>query len=300
MSGVPESREKPKGTLVAVGGNEDKVKDLKVLRTIAGLPEGGTKIVEVIPTASEIPKEVGQGYIQAFNKIGITEVRVMEIASRGESRDPDFVRRIREADVVFFTGGDQLRITSILGGSPVFDAVREHYWNGGVVAGTSAGAAAMSATMIFEGSSEQSMKKGNVQMVPGLGLLRRGTIDTHFIQRGRVSRLLEVVASNPGLIGIGLGEDTGIIVRDGEQVETIGTGVVVIVDGHEIRYSNISAIRLGQPIAVEHMVIHTLVEGAKYDLRQQKYSPPAHVAPQEAYPPPPGGPPAAGPGPTPT
>lgn len=286
---------RPKGTLVAVGGNEDKEKDLSVLRTILGLPEGGTNVVEVIPTASEIPKEVAAVYVQAFGKIGISNVRVMNIQARSEARDADLVRRIREADVVFFTGGDQLRITSLIGGSPVLDAIKDHYYNGGVVAGTSAGAAAMSATMIFEGEAEKSMRKGNVQMVPGLGLLRTATIDTHFIQRGRVSRLLEIVASNPGLIGVGLGEDTGIIVRDGNSVETIGTGVVVIVDGHEIRSSNIAAIKIGQPIAVEHMVVHTLVEGARYDLREQRYHPPP-IAPR-APPTPPAPPPASPPPP---
>ena len=285
-------RGKPKGALVAVGGNEDKEKDLKVLRIIAGLPEGGTRTVEVIPTASEIPKEVGQAYIAAFSKIGISNVHVMDIQERQQARDPEFVRRIRECDVVFLTGGDQLRLTSLLGGSPVLEAIKDHYWNGGVVAGTSAGAAAMSATMIFEGDAEKSMKKGNVQMVPGLGLLRTATIDTHFIQRGRVSRLLEVVASNPGLVGLGLGEDTGIVIRDGVRVEVIGTGVVVVVDGHDIRYSNITAIRLGQPIAVEHVVVHTLVEGANYDLHEQRYHrpalPPREVRPAAPAPPEPG------------
>ena len=275
-------RSKPKGALVAVGGNEDKEKDLRVLRIVAGLPEGGTTTVEVIPTASEFPREVGQAYIGAFSKIGISNVHVMDIQERQQARDPEFVRRIRECDVVFLTGGDQLRLTSLLGGSPVLEAIKAHYWNGGVVAGTSAGAAAMSATMIFEGDPEKSMKKGNVQMVPGLGLNRLATIDTHFIQRGRVSRLLEIVASNPGLIGLGLGEDTGIIIRDGERVEAVGAGVVVVVDGHDIRYSNISAIRLGQPIAVEHMIVHTLVDGAKYDMREQKYHRPPGPPPPEA------------------
>lgn len=290
---MPERRTRPKGALVAIGGNEDKEKDLKVLRIIAGLPEGGTRTVEVIPTASEYPKEVGQAYIQAFSRIGIGNVHVMDIEDRQHARDPEFVRRIQACDVVFFTGGDQLRLTSLLGGSPVLEAIKAHYWNGGVVAGTSAGAAAMSATMIFEGAAEQSMKKGNVQMVPGLGLNRLATIDTHFIQRGRVSRLLEIVASNPGLIGLGLGEDTGIIIREGERVEVIGAGVVVVVDGHEIRYSNISGIRLGQPIAVEHMIVHTLVEGAKYDLHEQKYErPPAPERVPLVAPPPPSPPPA--------
>lgn len=281
---MPDSRMKPKGTLVAVGGNEDKEKDLKVLRIIAGLPEGGTKTVEVIPTASEIPKEVSQLYIQAFGKIGIGNVHVMDIQDRSQARDPSLVARIRDCDVVFLTGGDQLRLTSILGGSPVLDAIKQHYWNGGVVAGTSAGAAAQSGTMIFEGAAERSIRKGNVQMVPGLGLIRSATIDTHFIQRGRVSRLLEIVASNPGLIGVGLGEDTGIIIREGDEVEAIGTGVVVIVDGHEIRYTNISAISLGSPIAVEHMIVHTLVEGARYTISQQKYHRPPQLKPPAAQP----------------
>lgn len=284
---MPDSALKPKGTLVAVGGNEDKEKDLKVLRIIAGLPEGGTKTVEVIATASEIPKEVSQLYIQAFSKIGIGNVHVMDIQDRAHARDPELVARIQACDVVFLTGGDQLRLTSILGGSPVLDAINRHYWNGGVVAGTSAGAAAMSATMIFEGAAEKSMKKGNVQMVPGLGLIRTATIDTHFIQRGRISRLLEIVASNPGMIGLGLGEDTGIVIRQGDSVEAIGTGVVVVVDGHEIRYTNISQILLGDPIAVEHMIVHTLVAGARYDLRAQRYHrpPPRPVADDATAPP---------------
>lgn len=264
-------KQKPKGYLVAVGGNEDKEKDLKVLRKIASLPEGGTRIVELIPLASNIPHEVVESYIPAFRKIGVEEVRIMNLTAREDARDPAYVERIREADVVFFSGGDQLRITSLIGGSPVAEAIAGHYWRGGVVAGTSAGAAAMSGTMIFEGEVALSMRKGNVHMVPGLGLLPNAIIDTHFIQRGRISRLLEVIASNPGSIGLGLGEDTGIIIREGEIVEVIGTGVVVIVDGHQIRYTNISQIRLGQPIALEHVVLHTLVEGHFFDLEEQRY-----------------------------
>lgn len=265
---------KPKGYLVAVGGNEDKEKDLKVLRHIAGLPEGGTRIVELIPLASQVPQEVVDSYIPAFRKIGIDEVRIMHVVSRDDARNPAFVERILKADVVFFSGGDQLRITSLLGGSPVMEAISGHYWRGGVVAGTSAGAAAMSGTMIFEGEVARSMRKGNVHMVPGLGLLPNAIIDTHFIQRGRITRLLEVIASNPGSFGLGLGEDTGIVIREGEIVEVIGSGVVVVVDGHELRYTNVCQVRLGEPIAVEHVVLHTLVEGHRFDLATHRYLPP--------------------------
>lgn len=274
---MPEPKSKPKGYLVAVGGNEDKEKDLKVLRHIAGLPEGGTRIVELVPLASQIPQEVVESYIPAFRKIGIDDVRIMNVHTRDDARDPAFVERILKADVVFFTGGDQLRITSLLGGSPVMEAISGHYWRGGVVAGTSAGAAAMSSTMIFEGDVAQSMRKGNVQMVPGLGLLPNTIIDTHFIQRGRITRVLEVMASNPGSIGLGLGEDTGIVIREGQIVEVIGNGVVVIVDGHDVRYSNVYKIRIGEPIALENVVLHTLVEGHRFDLATKAYLPPGEA-----------------------
>lgn len=264
----------PKGVLVAIGGNERKEKDSQVLRTIVDLPEGGTKVVEVIPTASSIPEEVAQTYVDAFGAIGVDKVRVMNIQSREEACRQDYVDRIREADVVFFTGGDQLRITSLIGGSDVLDAIKAHYRRGGVVAGTSAGAAAMSETMIFEGDVANSMKKGNVQMTPGLGLIRTAVIDTHFIDRGRVSRLLEVVASNPGLAGVGLGEDTGIVIHDGSCVRAFGAGVVVIIEGHKIRYNNISEVEMREPIAVEAVMLHTLVDGYEYDLVKQRYLPP--------------------------
>lgn len=262
---------KPTGYLVAVGGNEDKEKDLKVLRHITGLPEGGTRVVELIPLASSVPHEVVESYIPAFRRLGIEDVRIMHITSREDARNPAYVERIRNADLVFFSGGDQLRITSLLGGSPVMEAISGHYWRGGVVAGTSAGAAAMSGTMIFEGDVARSMRKGNVQMVPGLGLLPNAIIDTHFIQRGRITRLLEVIASNPGSFGLGLGEDTGIVIREGEIVEVIGSGVLVVVDGRDLRYTNVSQIRLGEPIALEHVVLHTLVAGHRFDLSGHRY-----------------------------
>lgn len=269
---MPESKGLPAGYLVAIGGNEDKEKDLTVLRHIAALPEGGTRVVEMLPLASQIPHEVVESYIPAFKKIGITDVRIMHIDSREDARNPAFVERIRAADVVFFSGGDQLRITSLLGGSPVLDAISGHYWRGGVVAGTSAGAAAMSGTMIFEGDAAMSVRKGSVHMVPGIGLLPNAIIDTHFIQRGRITRLLEVIASNPGSIGLGLGEDTGIVIREGKIVEVIGSGVVVIIDGHSLKYSNVYKIRLGDPIALEHVVLHTLVAGHQFDLETKRYT----------------------------
>ncbi|HET6398154.1 MAG TPA: cyanophycinase [Candidatus Thermoplasmatota archaeon] len=267
---IPE-RPHPAGFLVAIGGNEDKEFGKTVLKSVVDLPTGGTKTVEVIPTASSIPKTVSEGYLQAFSKLGIPNVGVLDIRSRDEADRPELAQRIQAADVVFFTGGDQLRLTSLLGGTRCARAIKDHYWNGGVVAGTSAGAAAMSSTMIFEGEPNNGMRKGNVQMTPGLGLIRTCVIDTHFLDRGRLSRLLEVVTSNPGHIGLGLGEDTGIIIRGGSRVDVIGKGLVVVVDGHHLRYTNITDIAMRQPIAVENVIVHTLVEGHGYDLAEQRY-----------------------------
>ena len=263
---------RPRGILVAVGGAEDKTSDRKVLRTVADLVPGGAEVVEIVPTASGIPDEVGEQYVDAFEGIGIRHVKVLDVRTRADASRAEYVRRVEDADVVYFTGGDQLRLTSTLGGSPVLQALKDRYHSGGVVAGTSAGAAAMPATMIFQGEATVgSMQKGNVQMTPGLGLVDNAVIDTHFIARGRFSRLLEVITSNPGHVGLGVGEDTGVVIREGCLVEVIGSGLVVVVDGHQLRYSNISDVKTGRPIVVENMVVHTLAEGYGYDLSEQRY-----------------------------
>jgi cyanophycinase len=260
----------PRGTLVAIGGNEDKEFGKAVLKRVVDLPEGGTEVVEVIPTASSIPRAVADDYIKAFGKLGIKTVNILDIQDRDAADRKEFADRIRACDVAFLTGGDQLRLTSLLGGTKVARAIKDHYWSGGVVAGTSAGSAAMSATMIFESKPDGAMRKGSVQMTPGLGLIKTCVIDTHFLDRGRLGRLLEVVTSNPGYIGLGVGEDTGLIIRDGERVEVIGTGVAVVVDGHHLRYTNISDISIGEAIAVQNIIVHTMVQGHLYHLADQR------------------------------
>lgn len=261
----------PLGSLVAIGGNEDKTADLDVLRTICGLPEGGTKVVELIPTASRIPDEAAGQYIEPFTKLGATTVNIMNIDGRDDANDPELVQRILDADVVFLTGGDQLRITNLLGGSKIMHTLQGHYQRGGVIAGTSAGAAAMSQAMIYQGKAGMAMRKGTVQMTPGMGLIQGVVIDSHFTQRGRFSRLLEVVTGNPGVIGLGLDEDSGVIIRDGNRVEAIGSGVVVVIDGHEMRYSNITQVRMGRAIAEEGVLVHTLTRGHGFHLEDRRY-----------------------------
>lgn len=265
----------PEGKLVAIGGSEDKNDDLEVLRTICELPEGGTKIVEVIPTASRIPQEAGGQYVEPFQKLGVETVGIMDIQTREDASRQDYVDRILAADVVFFTGGDQLRLTNLLGGSPLLNTLKGHYQRGGVIAGTSAGAAAMSQAMIYQGSAGNALRKGTVQMTPGLGLIRNAVVDSHFTQRGRFSRLLEVVTGNPGVIGLGLDEDSGVVVRDGKVAEAIGSGVVVVIDGHDMKYSNITSVQMGTAIAEEGVRVHTLTSGHTFDLENLVYKSPA-------------------------
>ncbi len=261
----------PQGILVAVGGNEDKEAELDVLSTILDLPEGGSDVVEIIPTASRIPQEAAGQYLEPFKQLGCTTVNIMDIQSREDAQNPEFVQRILDADVVFFTGGDQLRLTQMFGGSKVLETIIGHYQRGGVIAGTSAGAAVMSQAMIYQGKAGAAMRKGTVQMTPGLGLIRNAVVDSHFTQRGRFSRLLEVVTSNPGVIGLGLDEDSGIIVRQGNLVEAIGSGIVVVVDGHEMRYSNITQVNMGQAISEEGVLVHTLTKGHGYHLEERRF-----------------------------
>ena len=262
----------PVGILVAVGGNEDKRHNLSILRTITTLLKKDNVRIEVITTASEVPDETGRMYTKAFKKIGGNTMELMHVGTREQGERADLVERIRAADIVFFTGGDQLRITSILGGSSLLKEVRRKYLGERcIIAGTSAGATAMTGTMIYGGTSSEALLKGNVHFTAGMGLIRKVVIDSHFIKRGRFSRLMQMVSMNPGHIGIGLGEDTGIVIEKGRFIKAIGKGLVVIFDGQHLKYTNITEIEDGGAIAIENVHVHTIVEGFGYDLKERRY-----------------------------
>ena len=262
----------PAGTLVAIGGNEDKENDLSILRTTVRLSTARNPLIALITTASSVPEAMAGTYLKAFGAIGSNRVEVLHISTREEAADEGMLAVVKESDIVFFTGGDQLRITSIMGGLPVLTEVRRKFFTEDcVVAGTSAGASALSETMIYEGESPEALKKGTVQMTSGIGLLRKVVIDSHFIKRGRFSRLMEMVAGNPGIIGLGLGEDSGVIIRGGHHMEAIGQGLIVIFDGKTIAHSNIPNIEMGAAIAVNSVTVHTLVKGYGYDTLTREY-----------------------------
>jgi cyanophycinase len=219
--------------------------------------------IEVITTASKVPREIGPEYVKAFNYLNANNIDILYIERREQAMEPEVLDRLRAADVIMFSGGDQLRLSSILGGTPFHDIFLEKYRNEDFIyAGTSAGAAAASNTMIYQGSSSEALLKGEVKITSGLGLINDVIIDTHFVQRGRIGRLFQAVVGNPKVLGIGLGEDTGLLITNGREMEAIGSGLVILVDGREIKDTNLTQIELGQPISISHLVTHVM---SKYD-----------------------------------
>lgn len=227
--------------------------------------------IEVITTASKIPREIGPEYLKALNYLGATNVDVLHLEKREMTSQPDVLKRLAEADVVIFTGGDQLRLSSILGGTPFHDLLLEKYQNEEFIyAGTSAGAAAASNNMIYQGSSHEALLKGEVKITSGLGLIDGVIIDTHFVQRGRIGRLFQAVVGNPKVLGIGLGEDTGLLITHNSQMEAIGSGLVILVDGREIKDTNLTQVEMGQPISISHLVTHVMSKFDTFDLKTHK------------------------------
>lgn len=279
-----------KGKLISIGGAEDKGTDLEegfvqrnrlnffelgILKRIVDAAGGKDKHIEVITTASSIPKEVGDNYLDAFGKIGCTNVHIMPIRNREDVSNPEYIERIKNCSGVMFSGGDQLRLTSIFGGTEIYQLLHDRLENepGFVIAGTSAGAMAMSNTMIYQGKSDLAHLKGEVKLTAGLAFVGNVIIDSHFDKRGRFNRLAQAVASNPQCTGIGLGEDTGVIISDRNHLEVVGSGAVVIVDGKDIKHTNITDVSIGEPIAVENLKVNILVRGNGYLLKERKFLP---------------------------
>jgi cyanophycinase len=227
--------------------------------------------IEIITTASKVPREIGAEYVKALKYLGAENVDVLHIEMREQASEPEVLARLKVADTVIFTGGDQLRLTSILGGTEFHDILLDKYHNEDFIyAGTSAGAAAASNTMIYQGSSGEALLKGEVKITSGLGLIDGVIIDTHFVQRGRIGRLFQTVVSNPKVLGVGLGEDTGLLIKNNTEMEAIGSGLVILVDGREIKDTNLTQVEMGQPISINHLVTHVMSKYDTFDLNTFK------------------------------
>ena len=226
-------------------------------------------VIEIIATASQIPQVVGPEYKKAFEFLGAKNVNILEIQNREQANSDAIVARANAADVVMFTGGDQLRLTSILGGTRFHDAILLKYQEQNFIyAGTSAGAAAASENMIYQGSSHEALLKGEIKTTQGLGFIENVIVDTHFVQRGRIGRLFQAVVNNPRTLGIGLGEDTGLYI-DGDTMTAIGSGLVILVDGRFIKDTNLTNIELGQPISIDNLIVHVLSQNDYFDLKSK-------------------------------
>ena len=280
----------PKGKLLAIGGAEDKGTNLEtgeinrnnlnffelgILRRLVQETGGVNSRIEVITTASMIPIEVGENYLNAFGKIGCNNIGLMHIRNRTDVMSPDFIERIKNCEAVMFTGGNQMRLTSTFGGTDFLTSIMKRYKEDDhfLVAGTSAGAMAMSNTMIYEGNAAKAHLKGEVKITTGLGFMQDVIFDSHFEKRGRFGRLAQAIATNPSSIGIGLGEDTGVLISDGNKMEAIGSGLVMIVDGHDICYSNIADIPDGNPISIENLKVHFCESGNGYIVNERLFLP---------------------------
>jgi cyanophycinase len=278
---------KPRGKLIAIGGAEDKGSDLEtgdihrsnlnffelgILRRIVEEAGGPTARIEVVTTASMIPYEVGNNYLDAFGKIGCTSVNVMHIRNREDAMKREYVERIGQCDGVMFSGGNQMRLSATFGGTEFLQVIHDRYREDAfVVAGTSAGAMAMSQTMIYEGNASRAHLKGEVKITTGLGFMNTVIFDSHFEKRGRFGRLAQAVATNPSCIGIGLGEDTGMLVTGGNCMEAIGSGLVIIIDGHAMRHTNVADIPEGNPLSIENLIVHFCEKGNGYLVRERKF-----------------------------
>jgi cyanophycinase len=258
----------PLGTLCLIGGAEDRSGTREVLRHFLELAGGAGARVAVVATASSLGPEILESYAEVFTGLGASDVIPLRPASRAEADDPDLAGRLADVDAVFMTGGNQLKLTAVIGGTRFGDAIGSAYQKGAVVGGTSAGASAVSEHMIAFGDEGDTPRQGVTASAAGLGLLPDVIVDQHFSQRNRYGRLLSLVARSPRLLGLGVDEDTAAVIRGGHLLEVVGTGCVFVADG-STAVTDAHLAELGAPLLVSGVVVHTLPSGARFDLARR-------------------------------
>lgn len=263
-------RDSVRGNLVVIGGAEDKEGECVILREVVRLATRAGDRMAVLTAAAENPHTVGEQYRAVFSRLGIEKVDVINIACRQEAMNTAIADRLTGVGGIFFSGGDQLRITSLLGGTALDEVLHRCYESGVVIAGTSAGASAMSDTMIVGGPGEDAPKRCTTKMAPGMGLLEEVVIDQHFAQRGRTGRLLSALAQNPYVLGIGIDEDTAIVVNPEGRFRVIGSNTVTVIDGRAILHTNASESQPDEALALTNVILHILPAGYGYDLRKRQ------------------------------
>jgi len=259
---APRAGARP-GPLVVIGGAEDR--DGSILKEFVRLAGGAEAVIAVLATASDEPEGAGQAYEEAFGRLGARAVHTLRVSRREDAGDVKTLERAQAATGFFFTGGDQLRITSTLGGTPLDEVLHRRHGEGVVIAGTSAGASAMSETMIVAGDSDHAPTKCTIKMAPGMGFLEGTVVDQHFAQRGRLGRLLAALAQNPKVLGLGVDEDTAVVILPGGTLQVLGSQTVTILDGRSIERTNASESVPDEPLALTDVVLHVLPSGWGFD-----------------------------------
>lgn len=272
----------PAGTLLIIGGHEDKGETreqkvspgdsipMEILKSFIALTGKENPVIECITTATQEPQETYNDYKKAFESLGIPEIGHIHHEKRSEVLTTDLTERIKRADGIFFSGGDQMKLTSLYGGTSFLLEIKYHYIRNKVVlAGTSAGAMALSTPMIYSGSKEKQQLVGEVRLTTGLEFLKDVCVDTHFVDRSRFVRMAQVLAMNPTSIGLGIEEDTAVIVRKGVELEVIGSGVVIVLEGKDITESNITEYGSGKTITIRDLNVLLLGKGNLYTIEMR-------------------------------
>ena len=254
-----------RGWIVPIGGAEEKENSPQILRRFVGLCGGDNADIVVIATASRV-RDTGPRYERIFGELGAGRVSAIDFDSRRDCEEPGRLERLRAATGVFFTGGNQLRLSTVIGGTPIAKAIRAMNAAGVHVAGTSAGAAFISEHMIAFGDEGASPVAGAVSLAPGLGLTNRFIIDQHFRQRDRLGRLLTALAYNPFAVGVGLDEDTAAFIAPDNTLEVEGSGGVTVVDAAGLQFSSIDTADAGRPVCMLGLKLHILIQGATFNL----------------------------------
>jgi cyanophycinase len=257
------------GPVIAIGGAEDKEGDAVILKEVIRKAGGPDARIVLLTVATEKPEEVSGEYLKTLKRLGATNLDTVDVSDREHALDPELIAKLASAQCLYFTGGDQLFITSLLGGTPMEKCMYEMHENGVVIAGTSAGAAMMGTSMIVSGSSDDNPKSETVQIAPGMDFLDRMTIDTHFSQRGRHGRLMTAIAHYPRCLGVGLDEDTAIVVR-GTRFTVIGSGCATVTDFSNLSYSSLPHLEKGESLSLHDIRVHVLAAGQRFDVETRR------------------------------
>jgi cyanophycinase len=256
-----------KGSLVLIGGAEDRKTDKVILRKVVALNNAKTAVI--IPTASAYPVGLAEDYVRAFKDIGVPNLFTFDIRDKKETEKIEYLEQLMQADLIFFTGGDQFKLVNVFLDTFLFEKIKERYSQGVTIAGTSAGAAAACDPIIFDGD-DRGLRKGTIHHSRGFGFIKNVTIDTHFVNRGRLGRLTQFLCSGLSTKGIGLGEDTAIVVSPDDIFEVIGSEMVTVVNTGETSYSNYNKINDNDPIVINDIKVGFLQSGSVFDLKNWK------------------------------